>query len=135
MCHNGCKRKQIRSASKPLDLVGPYFSASHQPLIAPHNQSVKLVQSQPPSYQEIENYTSPIDPSPRTSTDSTLIPISIPTQTVNQSITTGNQVQYRSIKTGTEIMCTNPLGHSPKTEYGTIGIIAGIVFFPWGLFW
>ncbi|WVQ93721.1 hypothetical protein IAU59_000798 [Kwoniella sp. CBS 9459] len=26
-------------------------------------------------------------------------------------------------------------GHQPKTHYGTVGIIAGIVFFPWGLFW
>ncbi|WVW82019.1 hypothetical protein I302_104024 [Kwoniella bestiolae CBS 10118] len=34
-----------------------------------------------------------------------------------------------------QVICTDPLGHRPKTKYGTVGIIAGIVFFPWGLFW
>ncbi|ORY22685.1 hypothetical protein BCR39DRAFT_550987 [Naematelia encephala] len=33
-----------------------------------------------------------------------------------------------------EIQCLQ-LGHRKKTRYGPIGIIAGIVFFPWGLFW
>ncbi|KAK4685659.1 hypothetical protein P7C73_g4488, partial [Tremellales sp. Uapishka_1] len=26
-------------------------------------------------------------------------------------------------------------GHKPKRTYGAVGIAAGIVFFPWGLFW
>ncbi|KAK8861741.1 hypothetical protein IAR55_002564 [Kwoniella newhampshirensis] len=26
-------------------------------------------------------------------------------------------------------------GHEPKRKYGAVGIIAGIAFFPWGLFW
>ncbi|WWD09129.1 hypothetical protein V865_007251 [Kwoniella europaea PYCC6329] len=34
-----------------------------------------------------------------------------------------------------QINCTDPSGHSPKRQFGKIGIIAGVVFFPWGLFW
>ncbi|KAK6905421.1 hypothetical protein L486_02112 [Kwoniella mangroviensis CBS 10435] len=34
-----------------------------------------------------------------------------------------------------QINCTDPSGHTPKRQFGKIGIIAGVVFFPWGLFW
>nr|XP_018266886.1 uncharacterized protein I303_00866 [Kwoniella dejecticola CBS 10117]OBR89044.1 hypothetical protein I303_00866 [Kwoniella dejecticola CBS 10117] len=97
----------------------------------------------PPSYDQVQKYTSPIDPTPRTEE---IYHVRVDDQTVSinpgreygfmhHSDSNASLVRVPVSEARPDAKCTDPSGHSPKTVYGAVGIIAGIVFFPWGLFW
>ncbi|WWC66740.1 uncharacterized protein I206_100645 [Kwoniella pini CBS 10737] len=87
----------------------------------------------PPSYDQIQKYTTPRDPSPIERRPSDLPSENEISKQVTQSFY-NSEIDSRGLIEN-ERKCINPWGHSPKTVYGTMGIVAGVLFFPWGLFW
>ncbi|WVQ62477.1 uncharacterized protein L199_000617 [Kwoniella botswanensis] len=81
----------------------------------------------PPTYEQVEK----LDALPGPQSTSVIPP---PSQT---SILSNPDIDVTEARDNhlSQISCTDPSGHSPKRQFGKIGIIAGIVFFPWGLFW
>ncbi|OCF45149.1 hypothetical protein I317_00951 [Kwoniella heveanensis CBS 569] len=105
----------------------------------------------PPPYEVVKQYPSPIDPSPSSSPSSLdsiaridghevgtapARPVQVGLQTHASRISSTSSVLARDATASATVdeRCAL-LGHEPKTRYGAVGIIAGVVFFPWGLFW
>ncbi|WRT63902.1 uncharacterized protein IL334_000828 [Kwoniella shivajii] len=78
--------------------------------------SLREMNSDPPPYEEVKPYRDPTNPRQPSEQTQIMSPDS-----------KENKNHYGQ--------CIDNVGHSPHTKYGTVGIIAGIVFFPWGLFW